>query len=203
MAKIRTLGPGQLIIGGDTAKQNFDADCTKAALTPKTDVDDTQTFLDGHDEAGTQTTTWTLDVTIKEDFSTTGLSAWCFTNQGKTMRLRPEKLTVSTEYIDIDEFEQTFQPSATLFAFVSNRYTRLESDDGTPATSGAWLGIGGTFTFKWRHGKPVMSNEFELQPLPMTPSTVSKWADTTPIGLPWRSVPFTWGEFSQITYFKD
>ncbi len=120
-----------------------------------------------------------------------------------TMRLRPEKLTVSTEYIDIDEFEQTFQPSATLFAFVSNRYTRLESDDGTPATSGAWLGIGGTFTFKWRHGKPVMSNEFELQPLPMTPSTVSKWADTTPIGLPWRSVPFTWGEFSQITYFKD
>ncbi len=85
MAKIRTLGPGQLIIGGDTAKQNFDADCTKAALTPKTDVDDTQTFLDGHDEAGTQTTTWTLDVTIKEDFSTTGLSAWCFTNQGKTM----------------------------------------------------------------------------------------------------------------------
>lgn len=128
---------------------------------------------------------------------------WADWLSATTMRLRPEKLTASTEHIDIDEFEQTFQPSATLWAFISNRYTRLLADDGTPATSGAWLGIGGTLTFKWQHNKPVLSNEVELQPLPMTPPTVSKWADTTPISLPWRSVPFTWGEFSQITYFKD
>ncbi|WEV67968.1 hypothetical protein OZX72_03015 [Bifidobacterium sp. ESL0769] len=88
MAKIRTLGPGQLIIGEQADAHKFDADCTKATLTPKTDVDDTQTFLDGHDEAGEQNTTWTLETTIKEDFSADGLQAWCFDNAGKTKHFK-------------------------------------------------------------------------------------------------------------------
>ncbi|WEV47013.1 hypothetical protein OZX62_01565 [Bifidobacterium sp. ESL0690] len=85
MAKIRTLGPGQLIIGEDGQEKKFDADCTKAALTPKTDTDDSNTYLDGHDEAGAQKTNWTLEATIKEDFSKDGLSVWCFDNAGKSL----------------------------------------------------------------------------------------------------------------------
>ncbi|WEV67972.1 hypothetical protein OZX72_03035 [Bifidobacterium sp. ESL0769] len=128
---------------------------------------------------------------------------WAAWLQAATMRLRPEKLTASTEKIDIDGHEQTFQPSATLWAFVRNRYTTLLSEDGTPATSGAWLGIGGTLTFKWRHGRPVFTNELELQPLPMLPSTLATWAALQPITLKWADLSFTWGEFGQITNFKE
>lgn len=85
MAKIRTLGPGTLTIGTGQDAPKFDVDSTKTSLTPKTDTDDTVTFLDGHDESGAQTTTWTLDATIKEDFTKDGIQAWSFKHAGETL----------------------------------------------------------------------------------------------------------------------
>lgn len=82
--KIRTLGPGTLTIGSDPGT-DFAADTTNVTLTPDTSTDDAINFLDGSSEAGAQTTTWTLEGTIKEDYSTTGLQAWCLENAGTTM----------------------------------------------------------------------------------------------------------------------
>lgn len=82
--KIRTLGPGTLTIGSDPGT-DFAADTTNVTLTPDTSTDDAINYLDGSSEAGAQTTTWTLEGTIKEDYSTTGLQAWCLDNAGKTM----------------------------------------------------------------------------------------------------------------------
>lgn len=82
--KIRTLGPGTLIIGEADDSQRFDADATKVTLTPKADSDDPLDFLDGTSEAGSQSVSWTMDGTIKENYSKTGLQAWCFNNSGKT-----------------------------------------------------------------------------------------------------------------------
>lgn len=82
--KIRTLGPGSLIIGESSDEQRFDADATKVTLTPKADTDDPLDFLDGSSEAGSQSVSWTLDGTIKENYTSTGLQAWCFNNSGKT-----------------------------------------------------------------------------------------------------------------------
>jgi hypothetical protein len=127
---------------------------------------------------------------------------WADWLQATTMRLRPEKLTASSTKIDIDDFEQVFQPSAQIWAFVSNRYTSLLADDGTPATSGAWLGIGGTLRFKWQDNQPVFYNEVTLQPAPMVPSLLAHWGDLAPISLAWRYLTYTWGEFSQITHFS-
>lgn len=122
----------------------------------------------------------------------------------QTLRLRPEKLTASSRHLDIDLYERQLQPTASLWAFVNTRYTKLLADDGTPATSGAWLATGGTLSFDWRNGEPVLSNELTLTPLPMTPSTLSHWDDLNPIGMAWQAMPeFTWGEFSQITYFEQ
>lgn len=121
----------------------------------------------------------------------------------QTLRLRPEKLTASSRHLDLDVFEQQLQPTASLWAFVSTRYTKLLADDGTPATSGAWLAIGGTLSFDWQAGEPVLANELTLTPLPMLPSTLSAWRDLDPINLKWSELGFTWGEFSQITYFQD
>ncbi|ETY71001.1 hypothetical protein BMOU_1864 [Bifidobacterium moukalabense DSM 27321] len=122
----------------------------------------------------------------------------------QTLRLRPKGLTASSRRLDIDLFEQALQPTASLWAFVSTRYTRLLADDGTPATSGAWLATGGTLSFDWRDGIPVLENELDISPLPMLPSTLSRWRDLDPIGIAWQDMPaFTWGEMSQITYFTD
>lgn len=122
----------------------------------------------------------------------------------QTLRLRPKSLTASSRRLDIDLFEQALQPTASLWAFVSTRYTKLLSDDGTPATSGAWLATGGTLSFDWRDGMPVLSNELDVSPLPMRPSALSRWRDLEPIGIAWQDMPaFTWGEMSRITYFTD
>lgn len=83
--KIRTLGPGSLLIGETSSATKFDVDCISAALTPKSDTDDTDNFLDGHSESGAQTTDWTLDFTVKEDYTIDGIQAFCFNNAGTTL----------------------------------------------------------------------------------------------------------------------
>lgn len=83
--KIRTLGPGSLTIGETSGAKDFSADVTNVTLTPDTSTDDAINYLDGSSEAGAQTTTWTLEGTIKEDYSTDGIQAWCLTNAGKEM----------------------------------------------------------------------------------------------------------------------
>lgn len=87
-SKIRTLGPGTLVIGETDAEKKFDADTTSTTLTPKTEDGDEINFLDGSTERDEATTTWTLEGSIKEDFSTDGVQMWCFTNAGKKMPFR-------------------------------------------------------------------------------------------------------------------
>lgn len=82
--KTRTLGPGSLTIGEEPG-QNFAGDITNVTLTPDTSTDDPINYLDGSSEPGAQTTSWTLEGTIKEDYSTTGIQAWCLDNAGKSM----------------------------------------------------------------------------------------------------------------------
>lgn len=85
MAKIRTLGPGSLKIGATGSEQDFSADVTNVTLTPDTSTEDALNFLDGSEEEGAQTTTWTLEGTIKENYGTTGLQSWCLHHAGATM----------------------------------------------------------------------------------------------------------------------
>ena len=130
-------------------------------------------------------------------------SQWAEWIKACTIRLRPQKLTVTSAKADIDLAEQNLQPAPSLYAFISNRYTRLLSDDGTPATSGVWMAIGGTLSFTWAHDRPILSNEINLWPMPTIPSQISRWQDLAPITLAWNKLAITWGEFSQITYFQQ
>ena len=85
MAKVRTLGPGSLKIGGTGSERDFSADVTNTALEPSTDTEDPDNFLDGHSEGGSQTESWTLTGSVKEDFSMDGLQVWCNQNSGKEL----------------------------------------------------------------------------------------------------------------------
>lgn len=92
--KIRTLGPGSLTIGEEESTQNFAADCINVTLTPDTSTDDEINFLDGSSESGAQTTTWTLEGTVKENYSMDSLQVWCLTNKGRQL---PFKFVPSNE----------------------------------------------------------------------------------------------------------
>ncbi|KFI52627.1 hypothetical protein [Bifidobacterium biavatii] len=82
---VRTLGPGSLKIGATGSERDFSADVINTALEPSTSSEDNDNFLDGHTEGGSQTESWTLTGTIKEDFSTGGVQAWCLAHSGETM----------------------------------------------------------------------------------------------------------------------
>ena len=85
MAKVRTLGPGSLKIGDTDSEQDFSADLTNTALEPSTDTEDPDNFLDGHSEGGSQTESWTLTGSVKEDFSMDGLQVWCNKHSGEEL----------------------------------------------------------------------------------------------------------------------
>lgn len=81
----RVTGPGQLIIGETESAQKFDADVTSCKITPKADVDDPDEFLDGHSESGAQTVTYTLEGSVKDNFSKDSVQVWSWKNAGKTL----------------------------------------------------------------------------------------------------------------------
>lgn len=85
MAKVRTLGPGSLKIGATGSEHDFSADVTNTALEPSTDTEDPDNFLDGHSEGGSQTESWTLTGSVKEDFSMEGLQVWCNQHSGEEL----------------------------------------------------------------------------------------------------------------------
>lgn len=85
MAKVRTLGPGSLKIGSTGSEHDFSADVTNTALEPSTDTEDPDNFLDGHSEGGSQTESWTLTGSVKEDFSMEGIQVWCNQHSGEEL----------------------------------------------------------------------------------------------------------------------
>lgn len=83
--KTRTLGPGLLTIGSDDSIRELSADVTNVTLTPSNDSEDSDHYLDGHEEGGETTTTWELSGNIGEDYSMDGAQVWALNNNGKTM----------------------------------------------------------------------------------------------------------------------
>lgn len=116
-------------------------------------------------------------------------------------RLRPKSLRIDSRHVDDMDHADAFRPSpGDPLAFVHNRYTPLVSRDGTPATAGAWLAIGGTLTYRHIAGEAAWTNEVELQPLPRDPSlSPLRWDDLEPLTCRWERVaPMTWAELAQI-----
>ena len=81
--KIRTLGPGSLVIGSSDDQYKLDVDCTSVELSPDNSSEDPDTYLDGHEEGGALSTSWKLSGSIGEDFSMNGAQVYCLNNAGK------------------------------------------------------------------------------------------------------------------------
>jgi len=85
--KIHTLGPGILKSTDPASTRDFSADVTKVVLTPSNSSDDPITFLDGSQEL-TTTTTWTLEATVMDDYTSGGINKWCLDHAGQTIPMR-------------------------------------------------------------------------------------------------------------------
>lgn len=116
-------------------------------------------------------------------------------------RLIPQQLKTDSRKTDDTEHAGMFHayPGHPL-VFIHNRYTPLTDRDGTPATGGAWLPIGGTLTYRHRGREATWSNELQIYPLPRDPTTQPlQWRDLEPVACKWQRLPaFTWSEFAQI-----
>lgn len=116
-------------------------------------------------------------------------------------RLRPQSLRVESRKVDDVEYAAQFHPWAGLpLTFIHNRYTPLVARDGTPATAGAWLPVGGTLTYRHTAGEATWSNELDLHPLPRDPTLQPlRWGDLRPLTCRWERVTdMTWSEWAQI-----
>lgn len=126
--------------------------------------------------------------------------AWRETVKANAARLRPENLTIDTTDMDDTEYAglYTTAPIQPL-AFIHNRYTKLTDHQGNPATSGGWLTIGGTLSYRTDNGTPEWSNELTVTPIPRARHAPLKWMDLEPVAIPWARMPeMTWAELAQI-----
>jgi hypothetical protein len=83
--KSRPLGPGSLKIGETGTAKEWAGQLTKCALTPSTDTEDNIDVLSGETLTGDDTTTYTLDGTLLQDYELDSLELFCFDNRGKYM----------------------------------------------------------------------------------------------------------------------
>lgn len=141
---------------------------------------------------------WTAGVYMPSDSDRLRRAAVILAN---STRLRPQSLHVESRKVDDVEHAVQFHPWTGLpLMFIHNRYTPLVTRDGTPATAGAWLPIGGTLAYRHRAGEATWSNELDLRPLPRDPTLQPlRWMDLGPLTCKWERLPaMTWAEWGQI-----
>ncbi|KAB7789459.1 hypothetical protein [Bifidobacterium cebidarum] len=100
--KIRTLGPGSLVIGADADAYKLDVDCTSVELAPDNSSEDPDNFLDGHEEGGALTTSWKLSGSIGEDYSMTGAQVYCLDHAGELKHAKFIPNTKGSLQLDLD-----------------------------------------------------------------------------------------------------
>lgn len=112
-AKIRTLGPGVLKSTDSKLTIDLSSDVTKVSLTPSNSSDDPINYLDGSQEINTSTS-WTLECTVQDDYTTGGINNWAFNNAGKSvpMQFIPVNAAAGDRSAVAFTFNATIQPLA-------------------------------------------------------------------------------------------
>lgn len=79
-----TVGPGTLTIGAGGDLTNFSSQVRKCEVTPNVQTGDPLPVLSGEEVPGDRTETWTLDVTLLQDFGAAGSKVeWLFEHRGE------------------------------------------------------------------------------------------------------------------------
>ena len=114
----------------------------------------------------------------------------------------PETVTFDSRRIDPYQVPYVFrtQPSGPIY-ILGQASDHLTHDDGTPTSSVVWTTIGGTLTYEWVNGEPVIRNECSLCPIPFTPGTSATWNDLSGWPAVYSMVSLTWAQFGLVQEF--
>lgn len=82
-AQTESLGPGELTIGEVGDQIDFSCQLTAATLTPAVDQDDNTPVLCGDVVPGERRYTWTLAMTVLQDWRAEGVTAFAFDHRGQ------------------------------------------------------------------------------------------------------------------------
>ena len=119
-------------------------------------------------------------------------------------RLRPETIVFDSRRLDPATHARLYlTASSGPLVIQGATSSRLAGDDGNPAASGAWASIGGTLTYQWRSGRPLLRNEVTLWPLPVAAAAVATWADMGSWPVTWTQAAFTLAELALIHDYQQ
>ena len=145
------------------------------------------------DEAGGYAV-WTPTTADKER-----MAAWIET---RDRRMVPETLTIDSRDLDPAEYPWLFRPEPSGPVFASGpSFATLADRDGNPAASGVWTTIGGTWSFAWESGRPVIRNDVQVLPMPVATDALPTWDDLADWPVTWDAVTLTWAQIRLATAY--
>lgn len=83
--KAQAMGPGKLSIGVVGTPLDLTAQVTKCLVVPKVDVEDATPTLSGESLDGARTYSWTLQFTVLQDMTASGMMDYTWTRKGQTV----------------------------------------------------------------------------------------------------------------------
>jgi len=114
------------------------------------------------------------------------------------LRMVPETVTFNSTRIDPARLPWLYKaaPSGP-FVIVKAKASALIGSDGRPSFTGPITTIGGTLSYRWRNGKPTLTQEATLAALrPLLTNRIT-WADL-PSGLSWQQLDLHICDLSMI-----
>ena len=119
-------------------------------------------------------------------------------------RLRPETIVFDSRRLDPAKHARLYlTASSGPIVFQGATSSRLTGSDSRPAAGGAWASIGGTLTYQWSGGRPMLRNEVTLWPLPVSGTHAIIWSDMGTWPVTWARTAFTLAELSLITDYAQ
>ncbi|MBW3083803.1 hypothetical protein, partial [Bifidobacterium phasiani] len=92
------------------------------------------------------------------------------------------------------------QPSGPIFAD-GPVFADLTHQDGTPTASSVWTTIGGTLTYQWVDGDPVLRSECTVVPMPGMGFNPPTWDMIADWPAAWDQVPLTWAQMKLVAQY--
>lgn len=196
----------QTVINGKTASIDDDGKLSVETTEHATTADDlpdrlkaTQKSITLDSDAILASNVADMPATTFTDTDKQQVGQWLTTLDTKTV---PETVIFDSTRIDPYTMPWLYrcQPSGPIF--VSGLlYADLTGTDGLPATSGIWTTIGGTLTYQWRDGDPIIRNQCTLLPIPRQTDKRPTWGDLQGWPATWGMVALTWAQMKLVSRY--
>ena len=129
------------------------------------------------------------------DTDRANIAQWLESND---LRMVPETVTFNSTQLDPARLPWLYKASPSgPFIIVKAKASALTGSDGRPAFTGPITTIGGTLSYRWRAGKPTLTQAATLTALRLLTTNRITWADL-PSTLSWQQLDLHICDLSMI-----